>query len=128
MKHLSAILLALAALFSACTQRQTLDEKALHDAREYNRRYCPTPVINYMRTDSISFDASRHTFTYHCSFCDLLDSKEIVELNKDKITNNLQNNIKHSTSVKTYVEAGYHFHYVCRSESSPGTVLFSISF
>ena len=120
--------LACISLLLSCAPRQTLDEKAQHDVDEYNRRYCPTPAINYIRTDSIAFDAPRHAFIYYCSFCELLDDAEIVQLNKDKITSVLQNNVKHSTSMKPYVESGYRFHYVCRSDSSPQTILFDLSF
>ena len=120
--------LAFAFAFSSCSERQTLEEKAQHDVHEYNRRYCPTPVINYMRTDSITFDAARHIFTYHCSFCGMLDNKDLVMLNKEKITNMLQNNVKRSTSIKNYIESGYHFRYVCRSDSLPQTILFEIAF
>ncbi|MBR4650289.1 MAG: hypothetical protein IKO82_00870 [Prevotella sp.] len=120
--------LACVSLFFSCQPRQTLDEKAEQDVREYNRRYCPTPAINYIRTDSITFDASRHTFTYHCSLCDLLDDKGIVALNKERITNTLRNGVKHSTSMRTYVESGYRFHYICHSDSDPTTILFDLAF
>lgn len=120
------IFIATTLVFTGCKERQTLDEKAMNDVREYNRRYCPTPAVNYIRTDSITFDAKKHTFTYHCSFCDLLDNSEIVAFNKDKITRVLQTSIKSSTSMKTYIESGYRFRYVCRSRKSPQTVLFEL--
>ena len=120
------IFIATTLVFTGCKERQTLDEKAMNDVREYNRRYCPTPAVNYIRTDSITFDAKKHTFTYHCSFCDLLDNSEVVAFNKDKITRVLQTSIKSSTSMKTYIESGYRFRYVCRSSKSPQTVLFEL--
>ena len=120
------IFIATTLVFTGCKERQTLDEKAMNDVREYNRRYCPTPAVNYIRTDSITFDAKKHTFTYHCSFCDLLDNSEVVAFNKDKITRVLQTSIKSSTSMKTYIESGYRFRYVCRSRKSPQTVLFEL--
>ncbi len=115
-------------LFSACGERQSLEEKALEDVREYNRRYCPTPAVNYIRTDSIAFNPHRHQFTYYCSFCGVLDNEQIIELNKEKITRALQSTVKNSTSMKAYVESGYNFHYVCRSDESPQTILFELSF
>ena len=67
---------------NSCTEKQSLEEKAVNDVKEYNRRYCPTPAVNYIRTDSITFDAKKHCFTYHCSFCDLLDNPDVVAFNK----------------------------------------------
>ena len=127
MKLKMTLFFLFAAVFSACTSRQTLEEKAAADAREFNRRYCPTPVINYMRTDSITFNPANHTFTYSYSFCDLLDNEELVALNKDKINNVLTSGIKNSTSMKTYVESGFRFHIVCHSEKSPRTTLFELN-
>ena len=113
--------------FSSCTERQTLEEKATADAREFNRRYCPTPVVNFMRTDSISFNPKNHTFTYSYSFCDMLDNEKIVAINKNKITNVLTSSVKNSTSMKTYIESCYRFHIVCHSDKSPRTTLFELN-
>ena len=113
--------------FTGCKERQSLDEKAMYDVKEYNRRYCPTPAVNYIRTDSITFDVKSHSFTYHCSFCDLLDNPEVVAFNKDKITRVLQSSIKNSTSMKTYIESGYRFRYICRSEKDPKTILYELN-
>ena len=127
MKFKTTIFSIIALLFSSCSQRQSLEEKAAADAREYNRRYCPTPVINFMRTDSINFNPKNHTFTYYYSFCGMLDNKDVVSLNKDKITNMLCSSIKNSTSMKAYVESGYKFRIVCHSEKSPQTILFELT-
>jgi hypothetical protein len=112
---------------NSCTEKQSLEEKAVNDVKEYNRRYCPTPAVNYIRTDSITFDAKKHCFTYHCSFCDLLDNPDVVAFNKDKITKVLHSSVKNSTSMRTYIESGYRFRYVCHSDQSPQTVLFELN-
>ncbi len=127
MKYKIVVFFILAIAFSSCTDRQTLEEKAAADAREYNRRYCPTPVINFMRTDSITFNPQSHTFTYSYSFCDMLDDANIVAINKSKITNILTSSIKNSTSMKNYIESGYRFHIVCHSDKSPQTTLFELN-
>ena len=119
--------IATALAFTGCKERQSLDEKAMNDVKEYNRRYCPTPAVNYIRTDSITFDAKKRCFTYHCSFCDLLDNPDVVAFNKDKITRILHSSIKNSTSMRTYIESGYRFRYVCHSDQSPQTVLFELN-
>lgn len=110
-------------LVTSCRQ-ESMDDKLAHDVAEYNRRYCPTPPINYIRTDSITFSRTTHTLTYHCSFCDMLDNEEIVQLNKEKITNILQSTIKESTSMRPFIESGYRFHYVCRSSANSDIILF----
>ena len=124
MKFYLTVFFILSIIFSACTSRQSLEEKAAADARNFNRRYCPTPVINHIRTDSISFNPDRHVFTYSYTFCDMLDDSNVVALNKEKISNVLRSNIKNSTSMKSYIESGYRFHIVCHSEKSPNTILF----
>ena len=126
MKFYLTIFFILSTIFSSCISRQSLEEKADADARNFNRRYCPTPVINHIRTDSISFNPDTHVFTYSYTFCEILDDINIVELNKEKIANALHSNIKNSTSMKTYIESGYRFHIVCHSEKSPNTILFQL--
>lgn len=56
--------------------QETMEEKAARQAKEYTERYCPTPVVNYSRTDSIVFDRERKVYIYYISFCE--DRKSVV--------------------------------------------------
>lgn len=119
--------LLIISIFVVCgCHHESLTDKAEKTAKEYNRRYCPTPAVNYIRTDSIAFDKAKQTFTYYCSFCDLLDDEAIVELNKEKIGNALRSSVTQSTSMKPYVEAGFHFKYVCHSDKNPKQKLYEM--
>ncbi len=110
---------------SSC--QESLEDKAARQAKEYTERYCPTPVINYSRTDSVVFDKKRNVYIYYLSFCDMLDDSEIIEENGDKITDMLTQSVRESTGLKNFIEAGFRFEYVCHSEKEPKKVLFKVN-
>jgi hypothetical protein len=110
---------------SSC--QESLEDKAARQAKEYTERYCPTPVINYSRTDSVVFDKKRNVYIYYLSFCDMLDDSEIIEENRDKITDMLTQSVRESTGLKNFIEAGFRFEYVCHSEKEPKKVLFKVN-
>lgn len=106
--------------------QESLEEKAERQAKDYTRKYCPTPVHDFARTDSIVFNKQKKVYTYYVSFYDDLDDKEIVDRNRDRMVGLLQQSIKESTNLKSFVEAGFRFEYVCRSGSNPKEVLLKI--
>lgn len=108
--------------------QKSLAEKAMQEAKDYTRRYCPTPVINNTRTDSVTFDMATHIYTYHCTFSGVLDDEEIIDLNKQKIVAALASSVKESTNMKPYVQAGFHFQYICRSAKDPNNILLQAKF
>ena len=110
---------------SSC--QESLEDKAARQAKEYTERYCPTPVINYSRTDSVVFDKKRNVYIYYLSFCDMLDDSEIIEENRDKITDMLTQSVRESTGLKNCIEAGFRFEDVCHSEKEPKKVLFKVN-
>lgn len=109
---------------TACHEK--LEDKAEREAQDFTRRYCPTPFVNCVRTDSVTFDKASRSYTYHCTFSEILDSAEIIDNNKQKIKGMLSSSIRESTSMKIYIEAGYHFHYVCRSKKNPQRILIKV--
>ena len=40
-------------LLSGC--HENMEKRAQREAREYTEKYCPTPVQNFTRTDSVVF-------------------------------------------------------------------------
>lgn len=122
-KHIP-LLLTSAIIFAAC--QESLEEKADRDAKDYTRKYCPTPVINHTRTDSVTFNKTKKLYTYHMTFVDELDDKELIDANKDKIEQMLLSGIRESTSMKIYLEAGFKFQYICRSEKNPKDILLNV--
>ena len=118
------ILLFLILFLFSC--QESLEERAVRQAKEYTERYCPTPVVNYSRTDSIVFDQNRHVYIYYLSFCGMLDDQKVVDENRDRITDMLTQSVRESTGLRNFIEAGFKFEYVCHSEKEPKKVLFRI--
>lgn len=115
-------------LLAVSCRQETLEDRAERDAKEYTHKYCPTPTINHTRTDSVTFSRATHTYTYYCTFSDILDNEDIIEQNKDKISEMLAASIRENTNMKPYIQAGFHFRYVCHSDKNPQTVLLEVKF
>ena len=75
------------ALLISC--QESLEERASQEAYNFTRKYCPTPFVNYVRTDSITFNKDTRSYTYYCTFGDILDNKDIIDANRNKIENML---------------------------------------
>lgn len=127
MKKLRFCILSSLAMLVIMSCQESMEDKADRQAREYTERYCPTPVVNYSRTDSIVFDRKRKVYIYYLSFSDMLDDATLIEENRDKITDMLTQSIRESTGLKNFVEAGFRFEYVCHSTREPKKVLFRVS-
>ena len=119
------VLLIGAALFTACNE--SLEKRAQREAKEYTEKFCPTPVSNYTRTDSVVFYPETKTYHY-CSFVDRMDDAEIINQNKQAIDEMLLKAIIQSTELKPYKEAGFSFAYTCHSDKDPKKVLFEANY
>lgn len=115
-------------LLSLLSCQESLQDKAERQAWDYTRKYCPTPPINHIRTDSITFDRKSNTYNYYCSFTDFLDDQEIINSNQSKIKDVLRGSVSESASMKPYLDAGFHFQYICHSEKDPKKVLLQVKF
>lgn len=127
MKRLSILItvfLLLSVILTSC--QESLEDKAERQAKDYTRKYCPTPMQNHTRTDSIVFNKQRKVYTYYMSLYDYLDSQEIIDTNRDAIVSMLQQSLRESTGLKGFVEAGFRFEYVCNSGSNPKKVLLKV--
>lgn len=109
-------------LITSC--HKSIEERAEKEAKEYTEKYCPTPVNNFTRTDSVVFYKETRTYHYYCSFTDRMDDEKIIEQNRKRIDEDLLNAIKESTALKQYKEAGFIFAYTCHSNKNPEKVLF----
>ena len=110
-------------LFIACGH-ESLEDRASREAAEFTKKYCPTPVSNYTRTDSVAFYKATRTYTYYCSFSDKFDDQRIINQNYTKIREGLAKGISDNMSLKVYKDAGFNFQYICHSTKNPQTVLF----
>lgn len=102
---------------SAC-QHSSLEDRAEKDAKDFTERYCPTPVQNMQRTDSITFDKATHTFSYYYTLTGDADSQKNVNTVRSKIQKALIDDLIGNTASKAYKEQGYNYHYVFRSETT----------
>lgn len=121
------IFCAIAALMLMGCQK-SLEERAEQEARDYTRKFCPTPVYNHTRTDSLVFDRQSLTFIYYCTLTDFMDDAKLIEENRQMLTDGLRQSIQESTGLKVYKDADYSFRYVLRSEKSPDTILYESTF
>lgn len=103
---------------------ESLGERAAREAREYTERNCPTPVINFSRTDSVVFDQESNNYIYYCSFVDRFDNENIIRANSKKIHDGLYQSLSTNTGLKAYIEAGFTFTYIVRSDSNPSKILY----
>ncbi|EFB33332.1 hypothetical protein HMPREF0971_00091 [Segatella oris F0302] len=113
--------------FTAC-HHETIEERAAREAKEYTQKMCPTPVVNFTRTDSMVFDKTTRTLIYFCSFTDKMDNAEIVNANRTKLSDGLREGLLNDTGLKTYREAGFHFKYIVRSAKDPKKTLYQEKF
>ena len=119
-------LLALCSFLCAC--HETLEERAEREAKEYTEKYCPTPVENFTRTDSVVFLRVSRAFVYYCSASGSLDNREVFLRNKDNIAQALLSNLKQSTSLRTYKREGFAFRWIVVSAKDKNTVYFDRQF
>lgn len=113
-------------MFYSC--QENLEKRAQREAKEYTEQCCPTPVVNFSRTDSVVFDIPTKTYIYYCSLSDKLDDKAIVAQHYKELHDNLLQSIKDNTGIRKYKEAGFNFSYVVHSTKNPQQVLFNVTF
>ncbi|MFZ1235814.1 MAG: hypothetical protein WAR39_02230 [Prevotella sp.] len=124
---MNKIIAATFLLIGLVSCQESLENKSVREAKEYTEKFCPTPVTNNTRTDSVAFIKETKTYTYYCSFVGRLDDKQIVDQNKGKLNNLLVQEIKSSTNIKQLKDAGFNFEYIVRSEKSPKEVLYQLT-
>jgi hypothetical protein len=126
MKKFTACLIVLCFIFCAC--HESLTERAEREAKEYTKKYCPTPVQNYTRTDSVVFDVETKSFVYYCSVFDNLDDQEVFNKNKSQISDALLGHLKENTQLRAYKEDGMSFRWVIVSAKDHKVVYFDQQF
>ena len=111
-----------------CGCHESMNKRAEREAMEYTKKYCPTPVQNHTRTDSVVFDNESKTFIYYCSIFDELDNQEIFNKNRIQISNALLDNLKESTQLRAYKKEGFGFRWVITSAKNSKVVYFDQQF
>ena len=116
--------MAACVLFAVSACQKTIEEKAEEDAKEYTRKFCPTPVKDNTRTDSVVFHRATRTYHYYCTLTGKMDSGELIRQNNQALTDGLAKSIAVSVDLNQYKDAGFNFAYTCHSESEPSKVLY----
>lgn len=123
MKRKLFTILMMTALLTGC--QETLEERAAREARDYTEKHCPAPIAYQVTMDSMTFDTSTHTFGYYYALKGTLDDSTYIKQNDPRDL--LLQQVKNSTNLKIYKEAGYNFRYVYSSTKNKAT-LFDVTF
>ncbi len=126
MKRLLILTIAAIAL-SAC-KHETIEDRIAREARAYTQNNCPTPVRDYIRTDSMVFDISTRTLTEYHTLVDAADNEEIIKANQKKMHQSLLNALVNTTNMQAYKDASINFRYVYHSALNPKKILYEDSF
>jgi ADP-ribose pyrophosphatase YjhB (NUDIX family) len=122
------IILLIGACFMVSCRHESLEDRAAREAKEYTEKYCPTPIENYTRTDSIVFDKNTRTYYYFCTLTDKMDDSAIITAKAKSIRTALATGIAKDTKTKAYKDAGFNFAYVLHSQKRPQQILFQALF
>ena len=122
MKRKIYTILMMTALLTGC--QETLEERAARESRDYTEKHCPAPIAYQVTMDSMTFDKASHTFGYYYSLSGTLDDSTYLQKNNPR--DMLLQQVKNSTNLKMYKEAGY-FRYVYHSTKNKAT-LFDVTF
>ena len=115
-------------LFVAMTTfacQESLEQKAAREAELYTRKNCPAQMTDNIIIDSMTFEVATHTLHYHYRLTGVADSVGALSIDDVKAT--LLKDLRNTTSMKAYKDAGYNFAYTYRSEKNPKTVLYDVT-
>lgn len=108
--------------------RENIDDRAAREVKEFTEKNCPTPIINYTQTDSVTFERDSRTVHYYYKLCGKADNEEAINKNTEVLRETLLDAMRVDTQKKIYKEAGMGFRFTYRSESNPSKVLFDVTF
>ena len=112
-----------AALLFITSCQKSLEERAADDASEYTRRECPRKIADNILQDSMAFDKDTKTILYYYTLSGPLDNKQQLESRYDEYNRKFAEGIKSTPALKVYVDAGFGFSYVYRSEKTDSILL-----
>lgn len=111
----------LASLVVSCTE--SLEDKAVREAKEYTEKYCPTPYVNDSRTDSAVFDKNTRVFSYYMTLRNKADNKKAIDANKDKLHKLQKESLDNNPGLKVYKDAHFTFRFVYYSAKNQKEIL-----
>ena len=123
MKRLLPLLLAIV-LLTAC--QESLEDRCAREAKEYTKKHCPTLIAENIVMDSMTFDKATKTIGYNYTVKGAIDDSTVINSNEPR--KRLLEQVKNSTNLKLYKEAGYSLRYTYYSTKENGTKLFEATF
>ena len=121
MKNLITFALAVI-VFTAC--QESLEDKATREAEMYTKKNCPSQMTENIRLDSMTFERVSHTLHYYYTLTGVADSAGVIA--HEEVKSALLHELRNTTGLKAYKDAGYQFSYTYRSEKEPSTVLYNV--
>ncbi len=121
-KTLLTVMAAL--LLTAC--QETLEEKAAKEAEIYTKKNCPARIADNLTMDSLTYEQQTRTLHYYYTITGAADSVGL--LNPETACSALLTELKNTTSMMAYKEAGFAFAYTYHSQRHRGTVLYETVF
>lgn len=117
------------AAFATISCQESLTERCAREAQIYTSRNCPAKISENITLDSITFFDSDSTicYNYHISGI-LLDSIENLSQRKDEYKALMLKDLRASTDLKGYKDAGFNFEYVYLSAKNPKQILLEFKY
>ena len=112
-------------LFMASCQ-ESLEDRCAREAKQYTAKNCPVRMDKNIIMDSLTFEKATHTLHYYYRLTGLADKDGALDSIDAKSL--LKNELKNSTSMKTYKDNGYNFAYTYHSEKDTKKVVFEAIF
>ena len=116
------ILAAATVCLAAC--QESLEDRAAREAQEFTRKNCPVQVTEVLTNDSLAFD--RQTLTLHY-FYTLSGAADTTAIQQTDLRSDMVKQLKGTTSVRPFKEAGYNFMYTFHSAKNKGKVLYEVN-
>lgn len=119
-------MLMVSVLIAMVACQESLEQKAAKEASTYTRKSCPVVLNENVVMDSMTFDKDTHTFGYHYRLTGVMDNDSMI--NAEEMRQKLLAGVKNMTTARVYMEKGYNFQYVYRSDNDPKKILLDVLF
>jgi ADP-ribose pyrophosphatase YjhB (NUDIX family) len=123
MKKIVLLLMSLV-LLTSC--QESLEDRCDREAKEFTEKNCPRQIAAEIVMDSMTFEKTTHTISYLYTLNGSLD--DTAKVDSAHFTELLLMEVKNSTNLKLYKDAGYSFRYAYYSAKENGTKLFEATF
>ena len=111
-------------LLTSC--QESLEDRCQREAKEFTEKSCPRHIDTEIVLDSMTFEKATHTISYLYTLNGSLD--DTAKVDSAHFRELLLMEVKNSTNLKLYKDAGYSFRYTYYSEKDSGTKLFEATF